>query len=138
MNLCTTTVEPVRNRPGAWKSVQHAHCRELVYCTVGNWCTVQSVWNRCETSVRPPWNFSQKISVHNCSTTLQIAITMEQTRRHNMNPPNPPPTCLHCGTEGHVEDLCARTVYLGIPPALTCTVLFPLVPNTLPAPDAST
>ena len=35
--------------------------------------------------------------------------------------PTPPPTCLHCGAQGHIATVCPRTTYLPDIPALKCT-----------------
>ena len=42
------------------------------------------------------------------------------TRRGRIPTPPPPPTCAHCGTVGHIADLCPRTAYTAACPAITC------------------
>ena len=45
-----------------------------------------------------------------------------RTARRGRRPADetPPPTCPHCGNDGHISSLCPRTSYSTSAPALTC------------------
>ena len=54
--------------------------------------------------------------------TDSTSSTMVGTRRNpNSRPRTPPPICQHCGTRGHVSDLCSRTHYTSTMPAFSCS-----------------
>ena len=54
--------------------------------------------------------------------TDSTSSTMVGTRRNpNSRPRTPPPICQHCGTRGHVSDLCSRTHYTSTMPTFSCS-----------------